>query len=275
MIMRLCRCRLLVCLSLAVALCAASSLRVGAASGPFDTAMEFVATNDWDTALYALDMASRESVELGEMLRAALWKAVILRSLIEGDFVMYGMLYDGAYAATGSDKDSFQRNRKEVFNLTSTHMERLMPVIEELTAKEHRQTVAISTTRPCRFPPSDLEQFKRMVKLGLYPGDQAVNRELQAGQAYSLPSILSQWTGMSTEDILKGMIAGDLACEVDMVAVFLDLGKLAYPKNDAEAAVLTAREKECGKACLEKVIELTETEPYCKERLEALKLLGR
>lgn len=111
MVMALRRCRLLVCLSLAIAIWVAPSLSVGATSGPLDTAMELVATSDWDTALYALDMASRESVELNEMLRAALWKAVILRSLIEGDFVMYSMLYDGGYAATGSDKDSLQSNR--------------------------------------------------------------------------------------------------------------------------------------------------------------------
>ncbi len=275
MIVRPCRCRFLSCVLLVVVICTASSLHAGAASRPFDTAMELVASNDWETALYALDLAVRELVGFDEMLRAMLWKALILRGLISDELEIHSMLVDGCYAATGSDKSSFERKRKEVFNLAADHVGLLLPVIDDLVAKEHRRAVALSITKPCQLPPSDLDSLRRKTSLGLYPGDHVIDKELRVGAVYAFASVLSRWTRQSEEAVVKGMLAGNLACEVDMAALLLDLGLLLYPTNDTQRAVAEQIEISCGKACLEKAIELTKTDPYCNERLEALRLLGR
>lgn len=238
-----------------------------ASSNPLDVATEYIASNDWDMALYVLDKIKTDSSDSVTRLSATVWKLVVLKSLSDADYITATLLGEARDKAYGDNKTKLSTELLKALNSAIKYGEATVPELEQLLGQNPPRKVALE------FPPSyqfiipdegDTTQIR--LDCGIFPGELAIERMTREKRSFSVPYTLEKWTGDSS--LHSALFRGNVAFSLDLAKVYLALGTyFDGSTDDLEARV--------SRLCLEAVLRFTEDEPYCKERLEALKLLGR
>lgn len=241
--------------------------RVAASSTLYDVATDYVAENNWDMALYAFDRLRTDTHDPKELVLANLWTIAILKGLGDSELMIGRLLGDATEEAIGDDKGRLLDKAIELYEAGLATARRIVPLVALLLSDPPPRRLTITFPKKYSFPSdSDLDGFRAKLRVGLYPGDSAIERELRAARAACVAGVLGDWSG--TEWMLTKLVEGYCFFDIDIVKVYADFGRYFEGSEDADEAQLATR-------CLERVLELTENEQYCKERLEALKLLGR
>lgn len=246
--------------------CGLLASHAAASSKPYDVAIDYVAANDWDMALYVFDKIQRESRSPGETLLVTMWKAVILKGLASAEISLGDALYSAHYNATGGDQLSFAEKSVTLYEKGIDNGNRLAAETKRLLSLCPARRLRVSFPQVYALPPTTADSFDFKLQCGLFPGDMAIATRARTMKSYGVMLTLEAWTGDSS---LRDKLAeGKCTFEIDFAKVYVALGKFFASDEDATQAELATR-------CLDQVLKYTEGDPYCKERLEALKLLGR
>lgn len=174
---------------------------------------------------------------------------------------------DQAYKkAYGDDKVKLVDKVLELLESTLARGNATVPELEQLLAQGAPRKVTLEFPPPYELITQDTEDTRRLLDYGLFPGELAIKRMTSENRSCCLPYLLEQWTG--DESLHRAFFRGNAVFDLDLAKVYLEMGRYFKGSRDAQKASLSRR-------CLEEVLRLTEDDPYCKERLEALKLLGR
>lgn len=229
-------------------------------------ALSYVADNDWDMALYVLDKIKNESSDPQLKLKATVWKVVVLRSLAVADGITSSQLDQAYRTAYGDDKVKLCDKMIELLESVLVRGDATIPELEQLLAQGAPRKVTLEFPPPYELITEDTEDIQILLDCGRFPGELAIKKMTSKNRSFCLPYLLEKWTG--DESLYSALFKGNAVFDLDLAKVYLEMGRYFKSSTDAQKASLSRR-------CLEEVLRLTEDDPYCKERLEALKLLGR